>query len=119
MKSRSRTHRSYLAPSGTNDKRGVIRQINRGGTRRTPTSLTISPIRVHAPGQGVEGGERITFYVPMSRSARRPGYARRPAIVGVVVEWGGTGQSVAEPPELFQLKCPSRALRGGNTLKSE
>jgi hypothetical protein len=27
--------------------------------------------------------------------------------------------TVAEPPELFQLKCPSRTLRGGNTLKSE
>jgi hypothetical protein len=27
--------------------------------------------------------------------------------------------AVAEPPELFQLKCPSRTLRGGNTLKSE
>jgi hypothetical protein len=26
---------------------------------------------------------------------------------------------VAEPPELFQLECPSRTLRGGNTLKSE
>jgi hypothetical protein len=30
--------------------------------------------------------------------------------------WGGT---VAEPPELFQLKCPSLTLRGSNTLKSE
>jgi hypothetical protein len=25
--------------------------------------------------------------------------------------------SVAEPPELFQLKCPSRTLKGSNTLK--
>ena len=26
---------------------------------------------------------------------------------------------VAEPPELFQLKCPSRTLKGSNTLKQE
>jgi hypothetical protein len=26
--------------------------------------------------------------------------------------------NVAEPPELFQLRCPSRTLRGSNTLKS-
>jgi hypothetical protein len=26
---------------------------------------------------------------------------------------------VAEPPELFQVKCPSRTLKGSNTLKSE
>jgi transposase InsO family protein len=26
---------------------------------------------------------------------------------------------VAEPPELFQLKCPSRTLKGNNTLKQE
>jgi hypothetical protein len=26
---------------------------------------------------------------------------------------------VAEPPELFQLKCPSRTLKGNNTLKPE
>jgi hypothetical protein len=25
--------------------------------------------------------------------------------------------NVAEPPELFQLKCPSRTLKGSNTLK--
>jgi hypothetical protein len=28
-------------------------------------------------------------------------------------------ESVAEPPELFQLKCPSRTLKGSNTLKQE
>jgi hypothetical protein len=28
-------------------------------------------------------------------------------------------QGVAEPPELFQLKCPSRTLKGSNTLKQE
>jgi hypothetical protein len=27
--------------------------------------------------------------------------------------------AVAEPPELFQLKCPSRTLKGSNTLKQE
>jgi hypothetical protein len=27
--------------------------------------------------------------------------------------------TVAEPPELFQLKCSSRTLKGNNTLKSE
>jgi hypothetical protein len=26
---------------------------------------------------------------------------------------------VAEPPALFQLKCPSHTLKGSNTLKSE
>jgi hypothetical protein len=26
---------------------------------------------------------------------------------------------VVEPPELFQLKCPSRPLKGSNTLKQE
>jgi hypothetical protein len=26
---------------------------------------------------------------------------------------------VAEPPELFQLKCPSRTLKVSNTLKQE
>ena len=26
---------------------------------------------------------------------------------------------VAEPPGLFQLKCPSRTVKGSNTLKSE
>jgi hypothetical protein len=26
---------------------------------------------------------------------------------------------VTEPPELFQLKCPSRTLKGSNTLKQE
>jgi hypothetical protein len=26
---------------------------------------------------------------------------------------------VAEPPELFQLKCPSRTLKGSNTLKQQ
>jgi hypothetical protein len=26
---------------------------------------------------------------------------------------------MAEPPKLFQLKCPSRTLKGNNTLKSE
>jgi hypothetical protein len=26
---------------------------------------------------------------------------------------------VVEPPELFQLKCPSRTLKGSNTLKQE
>ena len=26
---------------------------------------------------------------------------------------------VAEPPKLFQLKCPSRTLKGSNTLKQE
>jgi hypothetical protein len=29
------------------------------------------------------------------------------------------GVIVAELPELFQLKCPSRTLKGSNTLKSE
>jgi hypothetical protein len=28
-----------------------------------------------------------------------------------------SGASVAEPPELFQLKCPSRTHKGSNTLK--
>jgi hypothetical protein len=28
-------------------------------------------------------------------------------------------KTVAEPPELFQLKCLSRTLKGSNTLKSE
>jgi hypothetical protein len=28
-------------------------------------------------------------------------------------------RGVAEPPELFQLKCPSRTLKGSNTLKQE
>jgi hypothetical protein len=28
-------------------------------------------------------------------------------------------ENVAEPPELFQLKCPSRTLKGSNTLKPE
>jgi hypothetical protein len=27
--------------------------------------------------------------------------------------------AVAEPPELFQLKFPSRTLKGSNTLKPE
>jgi hypothetical protein len=27
--------------------------------------------------------------------------------------------AVAEPPELFQLKCPSRTHKGSNTLKQE
>jgi hypothetical protein len=27
--------------------------------------------------------------------------------------------NVAEPPELFQLKCLSRTLKGSNTLKQE
>jgi hypothetical protein len=27
--------------------------------------------------------------------------------------------SMAEPHELFQLKCPSRTLKGSNTLKQE
>jgi hypothetical protein len=30
-----------------------------------------------------------------------------------------TWAPVAEPPELFQLKCPSRTLKGSNTLKQE
>jgi hypothetical protein len=30
-----------------------------------------------------------------------------------------TTNTVAEPPELFQLKCPSRTLKGSNTLKQE
>jgi hypothetical protein len=30
-----------------------------------------------------------------------------------------TRRLVAEPPELFQLKCPSRTLKGSNTLKQE
>jgi hypothetical protein len=29
------------------------------------------------------------------------------------------GVLVAEPPELFQLKCPSHTLKGSNTLKQE
>jgi hypothetical protein len=28
-------------------------------------------------------------------------------------------RNVAKPPELFQLKCPSRTLKGSNTLKQE
>jgi hypothetical protein len=28
-------------------------------------------------------------------------------------------ETVAEPPELVQLKCPSRTLKGSNTFKSE
>jgi hypothetical protein len=28
-------------------------------------------------------------------------------------------QNVAEPPESFQIKCPSRVLKGSNTLKPE
>jgi hypothetical protein len=31
----------------------------------------------------------------------------------------GEDARAAEPPELFQLKCPSRTLKGSNTLKSE
>jgi hypothetical protein len=31
----------------------------------------------------------------------------------------GKKRFVAEPPELFQLKCPSRTLKGSNTLKQE
>jgi hypothetical protein len=31
----------------------------------------------------------------------------------------GEDTTVAEPPELFQLKCPSRPLKGNNTLKPE
>src|SRR5690242_6507125 len=28
-------------------------------------------------------------------------------------------EAVVEPPKLFQLKCPSRTLKGSNTLKQE
>jgi hypothetical protein len=31
----------------------------------------------------------------------------------------GAVARVAEPPKFFKLKCPSRTLKGSNTLKSE
>jgi hypothetical protein len=39
--------------------------------------------------------------------------------VVVVMEHAGRHHYVVEPPELFQLKCPSRTLKGSNTLKQE
>jgi hypothetical protein len=49
-----------------------------------------------------------------------PGLGERLALEGE----GGRALSagleiVAEPSELFQLKCPSRTLKGSNTLKQE
>jgi hypothetical protein len=44
----------------------------------------------------------------------------RPSIYRIAKRWPGiwtkTRGGVAEPPELFQLKCPSRTLKGSNTL---
>jgi hypothetical protein len=39
--------------------------------------------------------------------------------LGMIQHGTLTQLNVAEPPELFQLKCPSRTLKGSNTLKSE
>jgi hypothetical protein len=55
-------------------------------------------------------------------SERRGGAReRRSGVIGGLAAAHGVGAdgSVAEPPELFQLKCPSHTLKGSNTLKQE
>jgi hypothetical protein len=43
----------------------------------------------------------------------------RPALTSSIILDKSNKYIVAEPPELFQLKCPSRTLKGSNTLKQE
>jgi hypothetical protein len=60
-----------------------------------------------------EGGTRVSFVMAL----------RMPVFFVHFGFWGLNmyviSARVAEPSELFQLKCPSRTLKGSNTLKQE
>jgi hypothetical protein len=53
------------------------------------------------------------FYLDQIKDAVIPAPTRDVSICALALS------NVAEPPELFQLKCPSRTLKGSNTLKQE
>jgi hypothetical protein len=55
----------------------------------------------------------------VARGHPSPTHHRRSHRFPPVRQRGLPTRIVAEPPELFQLKCPSHALKGNNTLKSE
>jgi hypothetical protein len=59
-----------------------------------------------APAATVSGGGSSPTAVPRAEDPSKT--ATEPA---------AEDPTVAEPPELFQLKCPSRTLKGSNTLK--
>jgi hypothetical protein len=108
-------------------------RLGRGGARAHRGR--ISPRAGLAGGRGSPGAERAWHgegspgarAAELARGGARRGPGRRGARRGGAGRGVGRArrrgeglagaEAVAEPPELFQLKCPSRTLEGSNTLK--
>jgi hypothetical protein len=110
MRGARRGHASHAEGEGTTvEARGCAGPLGHGraaGTRGAGGSgaLGRGADRAWATRGGGGGGPaRGAGAGPPGRPPGPPGGARR----------------VTEPPRLFQLKCPSRTLKGTNTLKQE
>jgi hypothetical protein len=82
------------APAATPKRRRMASMLD--AVMETTKALSPAPTKKAAEAIKVQAGAEAVSSVPIDMKA-----------------------AVAEPPELFQLKCPSRTHKGSNTLKQE